>query len=209
VQQQTKEKISVGDVYLKRLWENKMHNSLYQHFDDYLSQYPQHTLYAILDGVKYPMLYSDLEEGVLEYDILFREEKLREALYTVAPFLVTLDFTHDATKEQSLALLECYGKGGGLFLASDQRFYSVLEAMRELFYIYTPQGDKGYMRFYDPKIFRHYITQQDKNTLYALFSDVAHYWCEDTKMIEQLLSYNYTSKGVNSKTIQLDNSKGA
>ena len=87
-----------------------MYNTLYQYFTDYLERYPQHTLYAILDGVKYPMLYSDLEEGVLEYDILFREEKLREALYAVAPFLVTLDFTHDVTKEQSLALLECYVK---------------------------------------------------------------------------------------------------
>jgi len=135
------------------------------------------------------MLYSDLEEGVLEYDILFREEKLREALYAVAPFLVTLDFTHDVTKEQSLALLECYGKEGGLFLASDQRFYSVLEAMRELFYIYTPQGDKGYMRFYDPKIFRHYIAQQDKNILYALFSDVACYWCEDTEDASTMYHY--------------------
>jgi len=155
-----------------------MKNRLYEILEQH-RQETQQSIYVILDGVKYPMLWSDLEEAVLHYDMLFRETLLQQHLEKVAPFFVALDLTHDVTQEQSRALLECYGEGGTLFLASEEDFSTVLEAMRELFYVYSSDGEKGYMRFYDPKIFRHYISQESKNITYALFSEATAYWCED------------------------------
>lgn len=148
-----------------------------------------YSIYGIFDGVKYPMLWSDLEESVVTYDMLFREEDLRIEMEEVAPFLVELDFESKAGIEKTKELLECYGKGGCIFMASYLDFSSILEAMRELFYVYTPEGEKGYMRFYDPKIFSKYIAQRDFNITYALFSDVNCYWCEDSEDTHKLRQY--------------------
>ena len=138
---------------------------------------------ALFDGVKYPMLWSDLEDGVLEYDMLFREENLRKEMEKVAPFLVALDFNSEVGLEQTKELLKCYGKNGCIFIASSLELTRVLSSMRELFYVYTGEGDKGYMRFYEPKIFSSYIKQKDPNIRYALFSNVDVYWCEESENI--------------------------
>jgi hypothetical protein len=167
--------------------------------------------YAIIEGAKVPMLYSDLEEGVLEYDILFLEEKLREKLVTRGPFLVKLDFETQVGSEQSKELLkECYGKNAMLLFATPMLFDATLQKVREIFYLKDNEGNsEGIIRFYEPRIFSELMNEYDSTLYHLFFYNIYGYWCEDTKMIEQLLSYNYTSKGVNSKTIQLDNSKGA
>ena len=148
-------------------------------------------IYGIFDGVKYPMLWSDLEDGLLEYDMLFREEELRAELEKVAPYIVKLDFNSELNIENSNALMKCYGQNGCIFLTTSKlHFEKVLEVMREMFYIYTKDGEKGYMRFYDPVIFIEYIEQQDSNILYALFNGIEHYWCEDVEDANILLHYS-------------------
>lgn len=183
--------------------------ALYAHVTQYLKANPSHRLYGLFDGVKYPMLWSDLEEGVLAYDMLFREAQLREDLESVAPYFVTLDFESEAGKEQSKALLACYGENGSIFMASASDDAVVLEALCELFYVYTPNGDKGYMRFYEPKIFRNYIAQKDDNICYALFSEVACYWCEDVEDVSTVhqyikeSTYTYDKKSISLKEKEL------
>ena len=167
--------------------------ALYTHFTDYLETYPTHTLYGIFDGVKCPRLWSDLEEGILEYDMLFREEELRRELESVAPYLVKLDFQSEADIEQSKACLQWYEENGCIFMATEVDFATLLASMRELFYVYTPEGEQGFMRFYDPSVFRDYITQKDDNIRYALFSEVVCYWCEDAKDISVVHQYSKES----------------
>jgi len=166
---------------------------LYTALISHLNTHPGHTLYGLFDGVKYPTLWSDLEESVLAYDMLFHEERLRADLQSVAPYFVALDFEDKIAKEQSLALLECYGKNGSLFLSSRFDIDKTLEQMRELFYIYTHSGEKGYMRFYEPKIFRRYIAQKNDTIRYALFNHVTCYWCEDTQ--DPSIVHQYLKKG--------------
>lgn len=167
-------------------------------------------IYGIFDGVKYPMLWSDLEDGVLEYDMLFREDELRAELEEVAPYLVKLDFNSELSVEQSSALMKCYGQSGCVFLTTSQlHFEELLEAIREIFYIYTKEGEKGYMRFYDPSIFIKYIEQDDPNILYALFNGIEHYWCEDVEDTNMLLHYSLDHGKVIKKSIAIKEEKGA
>ena len=173
-----------------------MEEVLFSIFNDYVEKFSDATVYGIFDGVKYPMLHSDLEEGLLTYDMLFREEELRMEMQEVAPFLVALDFTHEKSQEESKELMKCYGENGCIFLASKLDFEETLEAMRELFYVYTPEGDKGYMRFYAPNIFMQYIGQKDQNILYALFNDIEHYWCEDEEDVNTLVQYSLKNRKV-------------
>jgi hypothetical protein len=156
-----------------------MQQQLFEILNDTVEKSSGMQIYALFDGVKCPMLWSSLEEGVLEYDMLFREEELRNKMLEVAPYLVALNFTDKEHQEESRELLECYGKKGCIFLSTTLDFAKTLETIRELFYIYTPSGEKGYMRFYDPAIFRKYIEQKDSNIIYALFDGIEHYWCED------------------------------
>jgi len=72
----------------------------------------------------------------------------------VAPFLVKLDFESDLALEESQVLLACYGESGSIFMATEVDFATLLASMRELFYVYTPEGEQGFMRFYDPRVFR-------------------------------------------------------
>jgi len=175
--------------------------ALYDLFSKHVEKSPDVSIYGIFDGVKYPMLWSNLEEGVLVYDMLFREEALREALEEVAPYLVALDFAHEQTITQSKELIKYYGQNGCIFLSSYLSFEETLEMMRELFYVYTPEGEKGYMRFYDPTIFREYIEQKDPNIVYMLFNDIEHYWCEDKEDIDRIIQYTFENKSVTKTTL--------
>ena len=181
-----------------------MKQHLFTLFYEYVLNSSEVTVYGLFDGVKYPMLHDSLEEGILEYDILFREDALREKLQDVAPFFVKLDFTCEKAQEESMELMECYGQNGCIFLASTLDFEEALEAMREIFYIYTPDGKKGYLRFYAPDIFTQYITQKDSNVHHTLFKDIACYWCEEEEP-QTLVQYRYLPEGVGYKKIDLNN----
>ena len=180
-----------------------MKQHLFTLFHQYVLNSSEATVYGLFDGVKYPMLHDALEEGMLEYDILFREEALREKLQDVAPFFVKLDMTNEEAQQESMQLMECYGQNGCIFLASILDFEESLEAMREIFYIYTPDGKKGYLRFYAPDIFAQYIAQKDPNARYTLFADIACYWCEDEENTEILVQYTLNRGQVQKRAFEL------
>lgn len=168
-----------------------MQEELFAYFSKYVFEHSRYEIYGIFDGVKYPMLWSDLEDGVLEYDILFREEKLREELESVAPFLVKLDFKNDAGSEQTEALLKCYGQNGCIFLSSHLDMKEVLEKMREMFYVYNHNSEVGYFRFYSPTVFTEFLTQTKGNAFFNLFYEIQRYWYEDVEDRNILLSVIY------------------
>jgi len=161
--------------------------------------------YAILDGVKYPMLWSDLEDGILEYDILFREEALRKKLESVAPFLVKLDLESEAGIEQTKALLRCYGENGCIFLSTPMLFEETLEKMRDIFYLYGEDGEReGILRFYEPLIFTQLLHESSTDIQQEIFAKVYCYWCEDA-MGDTLKQYMWDKTHVRYKTLAFDN----
>ena len=162
----------------------------------YKTENPEHTIYGIFDGVKYPMLWSDLEDGILTYDMLFREEVLRLEMERVAPFFVALDFTKDTDIEQTKELLKCYGENGSLFLATSLNFENTLERMRELFYVYNSKSEVGYFRFYWSTVFTEFVKQTHKNVLFNLFYDIHQYWCENAMEIDTISSYQYKNNQI-------------
>ncbi|NOR56487.1 MAG: DUF4123 domain-containing protein [Sulfurovum sp.] len=161
-------------------------------------------VYGVFDGVKYPMLWSDLEDGVLSYDMLFREDNLRDEMEKVAPFLVELNFDSEKGKEETTSLLESYGKCGCVFVTTPLAFSDIIEKFREVFYIYTPKGDKGFFRFYDPNIFTEVLVQKDTSLIYTLFEKVYAYWCEDLLDVNNCVTqYKYNGQELNSESYSL------
>ncbi len=185
-----------------------MIEKLYDTIDPKKIAYEEYTFqsYAIIEGAKAPMLYSDLEEGVLEYDILFKEEALREKLQTRGPFLVQLDFESDDTKEESMRLLEqCYGKNAMLMFATPLHFTEALEKMREIFYLEDEAGEvEGVIRFYEPDIFRELLYERNSDLIHSLFANIYCYWCEEKKS-QTVVEYRYTPKGIGYRKIDLNN----
>ena len=161
--------------------------------------------YCVADGVKYPMLYSDLEEGTLHYDILFKEEALREKLQTVAPFVIQLNFEDEKQKEESEALIEqCYGKNGAIFFATPLDFTAALEKMREIFYLHDETGEmQGVFRFYEPLVFEGMMHNAQKEAQKSLFNNIYCYWCEE-KNPKTITEYRYTPKGIGYRKMNLN-----
>ncbi len=175
-----------------------MIEQLYKTIDPKKIAYEEYTFqsYAVIEGAKVPMLYSDLEEGILAYDILFREEALREKLQTRGPFFVQLDFESEDAKEESMQLLEqCYGKNAMLLFATPLHFAEALERMREIFYLKDEAGEvEGIIRFYEPDIFRELMYESYKE-IHSLFNNIYCYWCEEKKP-QTVVEYRYTPKGI-------------
>ncbi|NOR56692.1 MAG: DUF4123 domain-containing protein [Sulfurovum sp.] len=160
--------------------------------------------YCVLDGVKYSMLWSDLEDGSLEYDVLFKEEKLRTELERVAPFLVKLDFINESGIAQSEELMKCYGKNGGIFFTSPLAFSGALEKMREIFYLYTEEGEvEGVLRFYEPIVFLELIKESSLEVQRDIFAKIYCYWCED-ETHNRLMKFMWDQSHVRYQTIILD-----
>jgi len=163
---------------------------LNSYFVQYQQQYPQTRLYGIFDGTKAPMLWSDLEDGVLLYDSLFREVELKVALEKGAPYLVALDFEDEAQKEQSQALLlSMYGKNGAIFMATSLPFGALLTKMQDLFYVYNSEGEVGYLRFFWATVFESIISQQKEETLFNFFYEMEGYWIENPLDMEEMYYY--------------------
>ena len=155
------------------------------------------SLYLLADGARYPMLWSDLEEEEWHWEMLFREEGLRTQLVTVAPFLVVLDDTPSSRELSERS----YGEAGCIFLRTAQPFDELLEHLRELFYVYTPEGEKGYLCFYDPRVFR-FLFQQSSPTVLQMIRDGSEtFWCE-AEDPRYLLRYDQKSDAF-PKTIDL------
>ena len=180
---------------------------LYKTIDPTQITYEAYTFqsYAVIEGAKVPMLYSDLEEGVLEYDILFREEALREKLQTRGPFLVRLNFENEVAKEESKQLLEeCYGKNAMLMFATPLHFTEALEKMREIFYLEDEAGEvEGVIRFYEPDIFRELLYERNSDLIRSLFNNIYCYWCEE-KNPKTITEYRYTPKGIGYRKMNLN-----
>ena len=145
-------------------------------------------VYAIFDGVKFPLLWLDLEDGILKYDMLFKEEKRRQELVEVAPYLVELNFEEELLDE-SKKFLECYGKNGAIFFVTSLSFEESLEKMRDIFHIDSKEGDKGYFRFYNPSIFKEFIKENKYKTVMKIFDEVNAYFAEDMENNNEFMKY--------------------
>ena len=145
-------------------------------------------VYAIFDGVKFPLLWIDLEDGVLQYDMLFKEEKRRKELWKVAPYLVELNFEKEMLDE-SKKLLEGYGENGAIFFVTSLSFEESLEKMRNIFNIDSTDGERGYFRFYNPSIFIELIKHNNYNLVRDVFHNINAYFLEDIEENNELMKY--------------------
>ncbi len=161
--------------------------------------------YALIEGSKHPMLWSELEEGVLSYDMLFKEKKLREALQSVGPYLVELDFSSEDRREQSIEILKrCYGKNSTIFFATPLDFSQSLQRVRDIFYLRNEQGrDQGIIRFYEPVIFEELVKDNNDSVVKNLFYHIYCYWCEESKDSSAIIQYRYTSTTIEQTPITL------
>lgn len=161
--------------------------------------------YAVVDGAKHKMLWSDLEDGVLEYEMLFRDALPRRELFTVAPYLIKLEYGEEKGREQSREIIDqCYGANSTLFFVTPLDFEGTLEKMRELFYLYDSEGEVGYLRFYDPLVFAGLAEERGETLISSTFSKIYTYWHEDPSDKSYLAQYLYRGETVLRLKVKVD-----
>lgn len=134
---------------------------------------PALKLYGLFDATNIEDLWFNLDLWNIKHASLFQGEEAEE-LKEVSPFLVELNENNEATD----ILLKEYGKSNSLYIVSGLSFDFLLQRFRNQFSMYTEYGEAALLRFYDPAIFRHYITLIDKQRLEVFFNGVLQYHCE-------------------------------
>ncbi|MCB2045206.1 MAG: DUF4123 domain-containing protein [Novosphingobium sp.] len=129
--------------------------------------------YAIIDGAQDPRLV-DLVQQCSERSCLFKGESAR-SLAGVAPWLVRI-----ATDEALLATWQEHGRGRnwGVMLLSSLSLAELQRHFRKFLQAKLPDGTIALFRFYDPRVFRAYITAATPAERASLFQGIVQYAVE-------------------------------
>lgn len=135
--------------------------------------------YLLLDAARMKDRFSTARESGTHFDCLY-EDKTRDDLAEVAPYL----FTMDATAENLFAWVIENGMGDswGTFVVSDAGFIPLINHFRKFLVTKTPRGKERYFRFYDPRVLKKILPGYDREQLINFFGPVEKLMVEgDTK----------------------------
>jgi len=99
-----------------------------------------------------------------------------EHLSYVAPYLFTFNIDDEFGQWY---MKNGWGQSWGIFVHSYCNFKTLVNHFRHFLIIKTEDGEKMYFRFYDPRVFRVFISTCNKNQLTEIFCDIENYICED------------------------------
>ena len=142
---------------------------------DHLFTYPDHNVFAIIDGASANGLQSQLKINPCESCCLFSGE-LPPELHKAAPFLIK--FEHP---DPLLAwLLQGWGKHYGIYatVVKTIGFKAVRKHFRTFLLVDAPDQSKMYFRYYDPRILRVYLPTCNPDEAKIVFGPVHSYICE-------------------------------
>lgn len=155
-------------------------------------------VYAVIDAAKIKKLTNELiivDEQ--KYQILFEGKEAIE-LEEVAPYLVELKKEDEFTKWVSKNV---YGHNGAIFIKSTnnlnelaQHLKPFIPVTREVEHEGRVITQKGYLAYYDPRVFPNWIESESEETQSDFFSQITKLYCEDTFNTEDYLSYDYDNK---------------
>jgi len=155
-------------------------------------------IYVVIDAAKIKKLTNELiVVDNHKYQILFDGQEALE-LDEVAPYLVELkkedEFTIWVAKN-------VYGHSGAIFIKSTnnlndlaQHLKPFIHVTREVEHERSIITQKGYLAYYDPRVFPNWIESESQEQQSNFFSNIKEVLCEDAFNKEQYLSYEYNNE---------------
>jgi Domain of unknown function (DUF4123) len=143
-------------------------------------------LFAVLDATRDPLrILVMLRSSGEEYQSLYEgmQGKMLEAF---APYLVRLP--GDSRLLEAL-VAQGWGQNWGIFVVSATDFKTLRKHFRTFLMVKSPEGDRLYFRYYDPRVLRVYLPTCNAAETNFVFGPVAAYLCEgeaaDTLLVWQ------------------------
>jgi hypothetical protein len=133
-------------------------------------------LFAVLDATRDPLrILVMLRSSGEEYQSLYEgmQGKMLEAF---APYLVRLP--GDSRLLEAL-VAQGWGQNWGIFVVSAADFKTLRKHFRTFLMVKSPEGDRLYFRYYDPRTLRVYLPTCNAAETNFVFGPVAAYLCED------------------------------
>jgi len=155
-------------------------------------------VYAVIDAAKIKKLINELiivdEQKV---KILFDGQEAIE-LEEVAPYLIELNKEDEFT---NWVAKNVYGNNGAIFIKSTNDIETLAEHLkpfipvtREVEHEGRTITQKGYLAYYDPRVFPNWIESESKEKQSDFFSNITKLYCEDELKKDYYLSYHYDNE---------------
>jgi len=155
-------------------------------------------IYAVIDAAKIKKLTNELiivdEQKV---KILFDGQEAIE-LEEVAPYLVKLNKEDEFS---TWVAKNVYGNSGAIFIKSTNDIETLAEHLkpfipvtREVEHEGRTITQKGYLAYYDPRVFPNWIESETQNRQAEFFSNIREVLCEDEFKKYHYLSYQYSNE---------------
>lgn len=158
-----------------------MNNPLHQQVLAYLQTLIiDKPLYAIVDAAQDEQVIELLQQHAEKTRLqsLFEGEQ-GEEMAPVAPYL--LQFNTPDNPMLHTIVQHGWGKNWGLYFDYPGEFEAARNQLRQCIRVKDNDSDYLTFRFYDPRVFRQYISTFDMSQLIAFFGAIGNYWLEDEK----------------------------
>ncbi|ABC31107.1 conserved hypothetical protein [Hahella chejuensis KCTC 2396] len=129
--------------------------------------------YAILDCAIDNRLYPAIKRSGCQHSSLFWPHA-GETLLSASPHVVTL-----TSRFASWVFEQGWGKGWGIYLASNKSLQDVVRHFRRVSKVRGPNHENWYFRYYDPRILREFLPTCDEGQLEKLMGEIGEFWMED------------------------------
>lgn len=131
-------------------------------------------LYGILDSAQDAAILELLRNSKAEYQILY-DGKSAEDLANDGPYLVRFPESNEL-----LANFVCrgWGKNWGVFLRTHQDVAELRKHLRHFLMVQLPDESVVYLRFYDPRVMREFVTDFNGEEAKQFFGPIRYYLCE-------------------------------
>jgi hypothetical protein len=158
-------------------------------------------VYVVIDSARIKKLTNELI--ILDnhqYQILFDGQEAIE-LEEVAPYLVELKKEYEFT---TWVAKNVYGQSGAIFIKSANNLNELAQHLKRFIHVTREvehEGSiitqKGYLAYYDPRVFPNWIESESQEQQSNFFLNIKEVLCEDVFNKEQYLSYEYNNELIN------------
>ena len=132
-------------------------------------------LFAVLDATRDPLrILGLLRSAGEEYQSLY-EGMQGKMLEAYAPYLVRLP--GDSRLLEAL-IAHGWGKHWSIFVVSAADFKTLRKHFRTFLMVNSPEGERLYFRYYDPRVLRVYLPTCNAEETNFVFGPIAAYLCE-------------------------------
>ena len=155
-------------------------------------------VYVVIDSARIKKLTNELM--VLDnhkYQILFDGKEAIE-LEEVAPYLVELKKEDEFT---TWVMKNVYDRFGAIFIKSTNTLNELAEHLKGFIHVTREvehEGNvitqKGYLAYYDPRVFFNWIESESSERQSNFFSNITELYCEDEFKKYHYLSYQYDNE---------------